>query len=559
MSLDPTELNRIRDEYQAQMRLGIYNAWASGNRCVLAVLPTGGGKSVVFTGIAEDGHRQGLTEAVIAHRNELVSQLSMHLARRGIPHRVIASRAAVRQITAEHRRELGRSFVNPDARCSVVSVDTLIARKDDLAMWAMQVQRWTIDEAHHVLRENKWGKAVAMFPNAYGLGVTATPSRADGMGLGAHHDGVFEAMILGPTMRDLIEMGALCAYEIAVPESDFTIDESKIAKSGDWSTQRMREASKRSHIVGDVVTEYLRRAPGKRAICFATDVETSNEIAQRFNDAGVAAASVSAKTPTEVRNDYIRRFRDGRITVLVNVDLFGEGFDVPAVEVVIMARPTASLAVYLQQFGRALRPMDGKPFGLVIDHVSNWKRHGFPDKPHIWTLDRRDKRAKREPDPDDIELTSCKSCSRPYEKVHAICPYCGEAPPAPAGGGRSIEQVDGDFFLLDREMVAQMQQAAKLENPGDMMSRIDHATGNSIAAKGAANRQMERIAAQQRLTTAIEQWAGCRRAVGDTDQMIFRRFYLTWGVDMISATAGKRAEMESLAERVERCYRWSLH
>jgi len=891
VTLPTTELNRIRDEYQAQMRLGIYNAWGSGNRCVLAVLPTGGGKSVVFTGIAEDGHRQGLTEAVIAHRNELVSQLSMHLARRGIPHRVIASRAAVRQITAEHRRELGRSFVNPDARCSVVSVDTLIARKDDLAMWAMQVQRWTIDECfpagtsistptgnrpiedlqvgdtvlafdeqtstfhprqvmrlfknptpptivdisingstltttlghpfwtgrgwveaedlrdgdrclvelhgvrgqvrvtdiscglsteekwagvlhpclwvqtpqqesgaqtatrtdtgseavrfvwsnahtfgqdvfggmpaqnsirnngahepqvrieayeteqpdeairiatedaryaeafesstrgarreretadrsgttadrhthtvgvrattagddrmgqitwsdalqtghgasftqdsnrsgwqfaqhtgpssvrcpqgrifewcrvdrvaiqqsadhgrygdghvynievdqfhtyvadgvvvhncHHVLRENKWGKAVAMFPNAYGLGVTATPSRADGMGLGAHHDGVFETMILGPTMRDLIDMGALCAYEIAVPESDFEIDESKIAKSGDWSTQRMREASKRSHIVGDVVTEYLRRAQGKRAICFATDVETSNEIAQRFNDAGVAAASVSAKTPTEVRNDYIRRFRDGRITVLVNVDLFGEGFDVPAVEVVIMARPTASLAVYLQQFGRALRPMDGKPFGLVIDHVSNWKRHGFPDKPHIWTLDRRDKRAKREPDPDDIELTSCKSCSRPYEKVHAICPYCGEAPPAPAGGGRSIEQVDGDFFLLDREMVAQMQQAAKLENPGDMMSRIDHATGNSIAAKGAANRQMERIAAQQRLTAAIEQWAGCRRAVGDTDQMIFRRFYLTWGVDMISATAGKRAEMESLAALVEKQY-----
>lgn len=551
--------------YQTDLIGEVYQAYRDGFRNVLAVMPTGAGKSIVVSQIVLDGHQQGLTECVIAHRNELVSQMSLHVARRGIPHRIIASRSTIAQITAEHRREFGRSFVNPDARCSVVSVDTLKARKDDLDTWAQQVQRWTIDEAHHAVgnadrEKNKWGEAIAMFPNAYGLGVTATPRRADGVGLGRWQsdgspgDGPFEKMIVGPSMRDLIDMGSLSQYEVLVPESDFEIDESKIAKSGDWSTQRMREASKRSHIVGDVVTEYLRRAPGKRAICFATDVETSNEIAQRFNDAGVAAASVSAKTPTEVRNDYIRRFRDGRITVLVNVDLFGEGFDVPAVEVVIMARPTASLAVYLQQFGRALRPMDGKPFGLVIDHVSNWKRHGFPDKPHIWTLDRRDKRAKREPDPDDIELTSCKSCSRPYEKVHAICPYCGEAPPAPAGGGRSIEQVDGDFFLLDREMVAQMQQAAKLENPGDMMSRIDHATGNSIAAKGAANRQMERIAAQQRLTAAIEQWAGCRRAVGDTDQMIFRRFYLTWGVDMISATAGKRAEMESLSAQIERCY-----
>lgn len=551
--------------YQTDLISEVYQAYRDGFRNVLAVMPTGAGKSIVVSQIVLDGHQQGLTECVIAHRNELVSQMSLHVARRGIPHRIIASRSTIAQITAEHRREFGRSFVNPDARCSVVSVDTLKARKDDLNTWAQQVQRWTIDEAHHAVgnadrEKNKWGEAIAMFPNAYGLGVTATPRRADGVGLGRWQsdgspgDGPFEKMIVGPSMRDLIDMGSLSQYEVLVPESDFTIDESKIAKSGDWSTQRMREASKRSHIVGDVVTEYLRRAPGKRAICFATDVETSNEIAQRFNDAGVAAASVSAKTPTEVRNDYIRRFRDGRITVLVNVDLFGEGFDVPAVEVVIMARPTASLAVYLQQFGRALRPMDGKPFGLVIDHVSNWKRHGFPDKPHIWTLDRRDKRAKREPDPDDIELTSCKSCSRPYEKVHAICPYCGEAPPAPAGGGRSIEQVDGDFFLLDREMVAQMQQAARLENPGDMMSRIDHATGNSIAAKGAANRQMERIAAQQRLTAAIEQWAGCRRAAGDTDQMIFRRFYLTWGVDMISATAGKRAEMESLAALVEKQY-----
>ncbi len=539
--------------YQTDLIGRTYDSYRSGNRNVLAVLPTGGGKSVIVSQVILDGHQQGLSECVIAHRNELVGQMSLHVARRGIPHRIIASKSSVSQITAEHRREFGRSFINPDARCSVVSVDTLVARADTLTAWAAQVNRWTIDEAHHVLRGNKWGKAVAMFPNAYGLGVTATPKRADGMGLGEHHDGVFTDMILGPNMRDLIDIGSLSDYEIAVPESDFEIDDGTLAPSGDWSSKRMREASKRSHIVGDVVTEYQRRALGKRAICFATDVETAGEMAQRFNDAGITAAAVSAKTPTEVRNDYIRRFRDGRVTVLVNVDLFGEGFDVPAVEVVIMARPTASLAVYLQQFGRALRPLDGKPYGLVIDHVSNWKRHGFPDKPHIWTLDRRDKRAKREPDPDDIELTACRSCSRPYERCLPACPYCGEAPPVPEGGARSIEQVDGDLMLLDRATLAQMRAALQLEAPGDVLERVTAAAG-PLAGKGAANKQIERHGAQARLQAAIEQWAGVRRAVGESDATIYRRFFLTTGVDVLSAMTGKRAEMDSLADRIEGWY-----
>jgi len=539
--------------YQSDLKQRVYQSWQAGHRNVLAVLPTGGGKSVVISDIILDGHQQGLTECVIAHRNELIGQMSLHVARRGIPHRIIGSSSAVSQITSEHRREFGRSFVNPDAKCSVASVDTLKARAEKLTAWSAQVQRWTIDEAHHVLRKNKWGAAVEMFPNAYGLGVTATPSRADGMGLGRHHDGVFDDMLIGPSMRDLIDMGSLSDYEIAVPEGDFEIDEGQIAASGDWSTKRMREASRWSHIVGDVVVEYQRRALGKRAICFATDVETAGEIAAQFNEAGVVAAAVSAKTPTETRNEFIRRFRDGRITVLVNVDLFGEGFDVPAVEVVIMARPTASLGVYLQQFGRALRPMQGKSHGLVIDHVSNWKRHSFPDKQHIWTLDRREKRAKREPDPDDIELTACRECSRPYERTHPACPYCGHEPVVASGGGRSIDQVDGDLMLLDRDALAKLRASMVLEAPADTQDRVTAAAG-ALAGKGAANRQYERHQAQQRLREAIEQWAGVRRAMGEDDRVITRRFYLTLGVDVLTAMSGKRAEMESLATTVEGWY-----
>ena len=392
-----------------------------------------------------------------------------------------------------------------------------------------------------------------MFPNAYGLGVTATPLRADGMGLGRHHDGVMDAIITGPSMRELIEIGALCDYEIACPESDLVVDDDDFGTTGDLSPKKGRLASQKSHIVGDVVQEYLRRSPGKRAICFATDVETAGEMAQRFNDAGVLAASVSAKTPSEMRSEYIRRFRDGRLTMLVNVDLFSEGFDVPAVETVIMARPTASLGVYMQQFGRALRPLDGKTHGLVIDHVSNWKRHGLPDRPRYWSLDRRDKRAKREADPDDIPLTACRSCSRPYERIYPACPYCGHQP-VPAGGGRTIEQVDGDLMLLDRDKLAELRAAMEIEAPAALEARVAAVAG-PIAAKGAVNRLFERHAAQERLRETIEQWAGVRRHMGEEDSVIQRRFYHALGVDVLTAMSGRRGEMESLAQQIEGWYR----
>lgn len=540
-------------EDQRQLKGGIYGAWNNGVKNVLGVLPTGGGKSVITSDIILDGTNSRLTQAVIAHRTELVSQMAMHIARRAIPHRVIAPKAVVSQITAEQFQTFGKSFVNESAACSVVAVDTLNARAEQLQAWANQIDRWVIDEAHHVIAANKWGKAVLMFPNALGLGVTATPSRADGQGLGIHADGVFGHMVCGPTMRELINMGALTDYEIVVPASDFTIDESAIGSTGDFSQSKMREASQKSHIVGDVVQNYYAYAFGKRAICFATDVETATNIALNFQHAGIPAAAVSAKTPTVVRNDAIRRFKNGEYLVLVNVDLFGEGFDVPACEVVIMARPTASLGVFLQQFGRALRTADGKTHGLIIDHVSNYKRHGLPDKPHFWTLDRRDKKAKKEKDPEDIELRACPNCARPFERCLPGCPRCGWQPEPATGGRGAIEQVDGDLMLLDRATLEQMRQAIELVSPAEKAAQTKFAAGSSFGNQ-AADQQQIRIDAQDRLRSAIEQWAGIGRYNGRSDRELYKRFYLTTGVDVLSALALSRPEMEKLAETVESWY-----
>lgn len=541
---------------QQQLKQGVYDEWTAGHSNVLAVLPTGGGKSIVTTDVILDGHQQNLNEVVMAHRNELVGQMSLHVARRGIPHRIIGSSSTIAGVVQEHRAEFGRSFVNPDARCTVGSVQTIVSRADQLKQWAAQQDRWTLDEAHHGIlmpEPNLWGKAIRLFTNARGLGVTACPQRADGKGLGSHADGPFDAMVQGPNMRELINLGALSDYEIVIPQGDFEIDDDAITDKGDYSPKKMRDASKRSHIVGDVVLEYQKWAFGKRAICFATDVETANEIATQFNNAGIPAASVSAKTDTGVRRDMIRRFREGKIWVLVNVDLFDEGFDVPACEVVIMARPTASLNKYLQMFGRGMRVFAGKAFGMVIDHVSNWKRHGFPDKPHHWTLDRREKRAKQAPDPDDIPLTACRECSRPYERCLTACPYCGAVPPVPEPGSRTPEKVDGDLMLLDRATIEAMRQAMELETPAAMQDRVTHAAGE-IAGKGAANRQIARFESQAALRAAFEQFAGIRRHNGEDDRAIHKRIFLATGMTVLDALALPRAEMDSMRATVEGWY-----
>lgn len=542
--------------YQSEGKAKIYHEWGCGAQNVLYICPTGGGKSVVTSDIILDGVNSNIQQVVMAHRNELVSQMSMHIANRGISHRVVGSTSTVSQIVRQHRRTHNRSFVNPSARTAVVGVDTLMARGEQLAPWFAQTERWILDEAHHLLRSNKWGKAVTMMPNAHGLGVTATPCRADGQGLGREYDGVFDAMVLGPTMRELIGWGNLSDYEIVCPESDITnyLTDDDLGASGDFTDKKLKAAAEKSRIVGDVIENYIKFANGRKAIVFATDIETGNKIAAKFNAAGISAANLSSKTPTAVREKYINDFKTGNLLVLINVDLFDEGFDVPACDVVIMARPTASLGKFMQMVGRALRFVIGK-IALIIDHVGNIKRHGLPSKHRIWTLSRRDKRAKKAPDPDDIPITVCKSCTRPYERFHPICPHCGAAPPLPKPAERSIEVVDGDLILLDRATLERMRAGTVLESPTDIAERVGAVAGD-IAAKGVANRQREKIASQRALSDSIAQWAGIERAKGKSDSELYRRFYLAVGADVLSVLSADRTrqEYESLTEIVRGWY-----
>lgn len=546
--------------FQLELKNKIYTSWQNNNRNVLAVLPTGGGKSVVMSDIVLDGYRSGqMPQAIIAHRNELVSQMSCHIAKRGIPHRIVGSDQTVAQTQRKHRALFGQSFVDPTAATAVIGVDTLISRADTLQKWASQIHRWLGDEWHHCIgnekvEPNKWGKAVRMFNNAYGLGVTATPVRANGQGLGRAYDGCMDDMVIGPSMRWLIDNKYLCDYEVVCPESDMRVSDEEISANGDWSSQTLRKAAKKSHIVGDVVRDYVRYAKGRRAIVFSTDIETANETAQKFVETGIRAAALNAKSLPAWREQCIANFESGKLEVLINVDLFDEGFDVPACDVVVMARPTASLGKYLQMVGRALRYIEGK-VALIIDHVSNVIRHKLPDLPRVWTLARREKRAKTVKDPDEIPLTVCKGCAKPYEKFRIACPYCGYEKDLPEPRSRSVESVEGDLVLLDRETLAKMRAMTVMESAGDVAARVSAAAG-PIAGKGAANRQIEKIAAHARLTDVMAQWAAIERTKGYSDREIQRRFYLTTGFDVLSAldSSKTKSEIENIATLIESWY-----
>ena len=237
--------------YQSDLKGGIYEAWNGGARNVLAVLPTGAGKTVTFSDIIHD--HTGAS-CVVAHRQELVIQISLALASDHVRHRIIGPTNVVKLCVAEHMREIGESYYDPRAVCAVAGIDTLVRRKEALAEWLSTVTLWVQDEAHHVLRKNKWGIGVEMFPNAYGLGVTATAMRADGNGLGRHADGVFDVVVEGPCGRDLINAGYLADYRIFAPPLDLDLTEVPISgQTGDFNPQKLKRAIRKSRIVGDVV------------------------------------------------------------------------------------------------------------------------------------------------------------------------------------------------------------------------------------------------------------------------------------------------------------------
>lgn len=530
---------KLRD-YQIKAIEDCYQQWSQGQKNVMLQLPTGAGKTVIFSHIISN-HLEPCV--AIVHRLELVSQISVMLARYKIKHKIIGQPQVIRNIIALHLSEVGQNFIDQNSMHTVAAVDTLI-RLDNNQPWFKKVSFVVQDEGHHVLKENKWGKAAALFPNARGLYPTATPTRADGKGLGRNADGIIDALVTGPKMRDLITAGHLSDYRIFAPPSDLDLSNVAITSSGDFSPQRLRTATKKSHIVGDVVQHYLKFAKGLLGITFAVSVEASTEIAAEFRKYGVPAEVISSKTPDLLRAQIMRRFRNREILQLVNVDILGEGVDVPAVECVSFARATASYALFCQNFGRCLRPLKGKIKAIIIDHVGNVARHGLPDKSRTWSLERRERKSSNIVS--EIKLKTClnTSCFAVYESKYKACPECGlYTPPAQRS---TPEQVDGDLTELDPDILSLLRgEIARIDGVAHPPKHL-----SQIAQLGVINKHAARQDAQKLLRDRIAEWAGVQHQNGAIDSEIYREFYALYGVDIMTAQTLSAREAEELCSKI---------
>jgi len=534
--------------YQITIGDDIDAAWADGAQNVCATLPCGGGKTYVFS---KKLKRNTGVSFAIAHRQELVSQMSFTLAKQGVVHSLQASASLCKYIITEQIRRFGRRYESPNANCIVAGVKTLLNRQKVLKPMIDRASLWVTDECHHVAGGNEWMQAVGLFPETCrGLGVTATPERADGQGIGRSASGVFDVLVSGPGMRELINAGYLTDYRVFSPSSNIDLTGLKVGKSGDYSKPKLTAAVRRSPIVGDVVKSYLRFAPGKIGVTFVPDVQTAKDIASSYTASGVPARVVHAGTPDRERYKSIEMLTRGDLKELVNVDIFGEGFDLPAIEVVSLARPTASYNLHVQQFGRGLRIMDGKKYAIIIDHVGNiHPRHGLPDKFREWSLE--GSRATKRKDEDLIPTRVCRECLGTYESYERDCPYCGWQ--YVTQGNATIEMVEGDLSEIDPAVLAAMRgEVARVDAPDyEVGEKLRHAGAPPAAVMGAMKNHRLRQEAQTELREMIATWCGYQRAAGQSDSVIMMRFYRTFGTDILSAQALGRPEAEALTERIE--------
>ncbi|MEH3121194.1 MAG: DEAD/DEAH box helicase [Sphingomonas phyllosphaerae] len=390
------------------------------DRTVLVQLATGGGKTVTSAYMVKTAAQRGRRCWWVVHRREIILQASRTFWSMEIPHSLV----------------MGGSIGDVDAMVQVGSVQTLARRIGKLPPPDLII----FDECHH-MGAAQYQQIFEACPRAQIVGLTATPWRLDGRGLGQW----FESMVQGPTVADLMDRGALCDYRLFAPSA---ADVTGVAtQGGDFKRDDLAKLMDKPSIVGDAVAHYRKLAPGKRAIAFAVSIEHSKHVAEQFTVAGISAAHVDGSMDSGARDAIVSDFSAGRIQVLTNADLFGEGFDVPAVEAVILLRPTQSLSLHLQQIGRALRPAPGKPHAIILDHAGNAMRHGLPDDDREWSLEDRQK--KKRGAKTEVPVKQCPECFRVHQPAPE-CPQCGHTYATQA---REVEQVEGTLEVVDLDAI----------------------------------------------------------------------------------------------------------
>lgn len=414
--------------YQRDLRDALRASFAAGNRRVLAVSPTGSGKTVLFALTAKAAVERGLRVVVAAHRQEIIDQISGTLEAVGVNHGFCAA---------------GKPLIM--ARVMVASIQTLARRMGDVPAPDLVI----LDEAHHAVSAT-YTDVMAAWNTSKVLGVTATPERLDGKGLRS----VFDDMVIGPTVQWLIEAGFLARPVYYAPGA--MPDMSGVRKTaGDFNKADAAAVVDKPAITGDAVAHYRKLVAPRPAVAFCISVAHAENVAARFREAGVASMSIDGSMDAARRRAIVGSLRDGKLGVMTSCELVSEGFDLPAVGGAILLRPTASLAMHLQQVGRALRPAPGKAEAVILDHVGNCLRHGLAEDERAWSLDGRPARRKGEA---VVDVKQCDKCFNVFRGEK--CPRCGKETRPEA---REIDEKDGELQRMTPERMAEIHEKKREE------------------------------------------------------------------------------------------------
>lgn len=451
---------QLRPQDQIPVVQAIRNAYAEGKRCPMLVASTGFGKTVVFSYITHGAYLKENPVLVIAHRKEIIRQISASLARFGVMHQVIASAKTIRSIKVAHFKKYGRSFVSDKSPVMVASVQTAVPQyrkiEDTIKRYPGKKPLIVMDEGHHVVENTQWGHIMDYFhvQGALGLVVTATPERLDGKGLGKGHGGYADVMIEAPPMSWLIGNGMLSPYEAFIAPEE--IDMRGVgSRKGEFISKEAAERVNKPNIIGNAIEHYKKYAAGMRAVAFCVSIEISKDFCRKFNEAGIPSAHIDGDILDEERDKAIEDFAAGKIFVLFNVNLISEGFDLAAIagtdvtiDCIIDLSPTQSLVTAMQRWGRALRYVYGKT-AILLDHASNILRHGFPDDEREWSLEGRKKsKRKKSENEEDVKIQTCPECFA-IHKPASVCPKCGHQ--YQLGEGRKVEQIEGSLQRVTPE------------------------------------------------------------------------------------------------------------
>ncbi|MBQ9253444.1 MAG: DEAD/DEAH box helicase family protein [Bacteroidales bacterium] len=360
--------------YQVEMKQRVFDTWQAGKKSIMMQMPTGTGKTMLFVSIIKDiwdSHfdRKTLKKfLILVHRKELIEQVQRTLyLKGGLAHGTIG----------------GGNKEDDLFHIQVAMVHTL-AKEKRLNHWLENEFDFIIcDEAHHFLA-NDYLKIRKAFPDAYLLGVTATPYRLNHQPFTDY----FDILLRTKSVNEFIKEGWLSEYEYysidATSSVQTEINNLRVLNTGDYSEYAMSNALDKKTIRAGVVKTWLKYAKGKKTIVYTINKQHNKNLCEEFEKEGFNCVAIDSDTPKEKREEFVEKFRNGAIDIICNVNIFSEGFDCPDVECIQLARPTTSLSMYLQQVGRGLRISKNKDKTIFLDNVGLYNRFGLPSANRQW-------------------------------------------------------------------------------------------------------------------------------------------------------------------------------